>query len=54
LVKVGIFLANFDDFAVVNEVYGNRFSDSPPARTTVEAARFPKGFLLEIDAVAVA
>jgi len=54
LVKVGIFLANFDDFGVVNEVYGSRFSDAPPARTTVQIARFPKGFLIEIDAIAVA
>lgn len=54
LVKVGIFLANFDDFGVVNEVYGSRFSDSPPARTTVQAANFPMGFLIEIDAIAVA
>ena len=54
LVKVGIFLANFDDFAVVNEAYGSRFSDSPPARTTVQAANFPMGFLIEIDAIAVA
>jgi 2-iminobutanoate/2-iminopropanoate deaminase len=54
LVKVGIFLANFDDFAAVNEVYGSRFSDSPPARSTVEIVRFPKGFLIQIDAIAVA
>jgi 2-iminobutanoate/2-iminopropanoate deaminase len=54
LVKVGIFLANFDDFGVVNEVYGSRFSNSPPARTTVQAANFPMGFLIEIDAIAVA
>ncbi len=54
LVKVGIFLADFDDFGVVNEVYGSRFSDSPPARTTVQAANFPMGFLIEIDAIAVA
>jgi 2-iminobutanoate/2-iminopropanoate deaminase len=54
LVKVGIFLANFDDFAVVNEVYGSRFGDSPPARTTAQVARFPMGFLIEIDAIAVA
>jgi len=54
LVKVGIFLANFDDFGDVNEIYGRRFSDSPPARTTVQIARFPMGFLLEIDAIAVA
>jgi 2-iminobutanoate/2-iminopropanoate deaminase len=54
LVKVGIFLANFDDFGDVNEIYGRRFSDSPPARTTVQIASFPMGFLIEIDAIAVA
>jgi 2-iminobutanoate/2-iminopropanoate deaminase len=54
LVKVGIFLADFNDFAVVNEIYGSRFSAPPPARTTVEIARFPRGFLIEIDAIAVA
>ena len=54
LVKVGIFLANFDDFGDVNEIYGKRFSDSPPARTTVQIASFPMGFLIEIDAIAVA
>ena len=54
LVKVGIFLADFDDFGVVNEVYGSRFSNSPPVRTTVQAANFPMGFLIEIDAIAVA
>ena len=54
LVKVGIFLTNFDDFAAVNEIYGKRFGDAPPARTTVQIARFPMGFLIEIDAIAVA
>lgn len=54
LVKVGIFLANFDDFGDVNEIYASRFSDSPPARTTVQIASFPMGFLIEIDAIAVA
>ena len=54
LVKVSIFLASFDDFGNVNELYEKRFSNSPPARTTVEITRFPKGFLLEIDAIAVA
>ena len=54
LVKVGIFLTNFDDFGEVNETYGRRFSNTPPARTTVQIARFPMGFLIEIDAIAVA
>ena len=54
LVKVGIFLANFDDFGDVNEIYARRFSTRPPARTTVVIAGFPMGFLIEIDAIAVA
>jgi 2-iminobutanoate/2-iminopropanoate deaminase len=53
IVKTGIFLANFDDFARVNEVYGKRFGDASPARSTVEIARFPMGFMIEIDAIAV-
>jgi len=53
LVKVGIFLTNFDDFAAVNQIYGKRFGDGPPARTTVQIARFPMGFLIEMDAIAV-
>ena len=54
LVKVDIFLTNFDDFAEVNEIYSRRFSDTSPARTTVQIARFPMGFLIEMDAIAVA
>ena len=54
LVKVGVFLTDFDDFAVVNEIYGNRFSAPPPARTTVQIVRLPRGFLIEIDAIAAA
>jgi 2-iminobutanoate/2-iminopropanoate deaminase len=54
LVKVGIFLADFDDFAAVNQLYGKRFGKTPPARTTVQIAGFPMGFLIEIDAIAVA
>ena len=54
LVKVGIFLTNFDDFTEVNKIYGGRFGDTPPARTTVQIASFPMGFLIEMDATAVA
>jgi 2-iminobutanoate/2-iminopropanoate deaminase len=54
LVKVGVFLTNFDDFAAVNQIYGKRFGDAPPARTTVQIARFPMGFLIEMDGIAVA
>ena len=53
VVKTTIFLASMDDFAVVNAVYGERFVHDPPARATVEAAKLPRGALVEIDAIAV-
>ncbi len=54
VVKAGVFLKNMSDFAAMNEVYGNYFSQSPPARSTVEVARLPKDVLVEIDVIAVA
>ncbi len=54
VVKTTIYLANLDDFAAVNEVYGRRFDGrTPPARATVEVSRLPAGALVEIDAIAV-
>lgn len=52
IVKTTIFLTNMNDFAEVNEAYGNYFDLDPPARTTVQAAALPKGVAIEIDAVA--
>jgi 2-iminobutanoate/2-iminopropanoate deaminase len=49
-----VFLKNMGDFAAMNEVYGRYFGQSPPARTTVEAARLPKDVLVEIDVIALA
>src|SRR4051812_22723329 len=51
VVKTTIFLAEMQDFAAVNELYGRLFSDSPPARSTVQAAGLPRGALVEIEAV---
>lgn len=53
VVKTTIFLASMDDFAKVNAIYGERFVHDPPARATVQAAKLPKGALVEIDAIAV-
>src|SRR4029079_12694366 len=39
VVKTTIFLANMDDFAKVNAIYGERFVHDPPARATVQAAK---------------
>jgi 2-iminobutanoate/2-iminopropanoate deaminase len=53
VVKTTIFLASMDDFATVNGIYGERFVQDPPARATVQAAKLPRGALVEIDAIAV-
>src|SRR5690349_24401230 len=38
VVKTTIFLKNMDDFAKVNEVYGQSFEKDPPARSTIAVA----------------
>jgi 2-iminobutanoate/2-iminopropanoate deaminase len=48
-----VFLKNMSEFQAMNEVYGRYFSASPPARSTVEAARLPKDVLVEIDVIAL-
>jgi 2-iminobutanoate/2-iminopropanoate deaminase len=52
VVKATIFLADLNDFAAVNEIYGKRFPQSPPARSTVQVAALPKGAKVEIDLIA--
>lgn len=52
VLKTTVYLADMDDFAAMNEVYGRHFSSHKPARSTVEVARLPKDVRVEIDAVA--
>ena len=52
VVKTTIFLADMNDFAVVNEQYGRYFSGVAPARATVQVAALPKNARIEIEAVA--
>ena len=54
VVKTTVFLKNMADFGAMNEVYGRYFTQSPPARSTVEVARLPKDVLVEIDVIALA
>ncbi len=54
VVKTTIFLVNLADFAVVNEIYGQRFLSAPPARSTVEVKGLPRGALVEIEVIALA
>jgi 2-iminobutanoate/2-iminopropanoate deaminase len=48
-----VFLVDMADFSAMNEVYGQAFGASPPARTTVAAAGLPKNARVEIECVAV-
>jgi 2-iminobutanoate/2-iminopropanoate deaminase len=54
VVRTTIFLADMNDFAAVNAVYGEHFPTDPPARATVQAARLPKDARVEIDCIAIA
>jgi 2-iminobutanoate/2-iminopropanoate deaminase len=52
VVKTTVFLADMSEFTAMNEVYGTFFSDEPPARATVQAARLPRDARVEIEAIA--
>lgn len=53
VVKTTVFLADMNDFAEMNEVYGRYFDSNKPARATVEAARLPRDAKVEIDCIAM-
>ena len=53
-VKCTVYLADLQDFEAMNEVYAGYFTGkAPPARTTIQAARLPKGVAVEIDVIAL-
>jgi 2-iminobutanoate/2-iminopropanoate deaminase len=49
--KVTCYLADIEDFARFNNVYGKYFSGNPPARTTFQAGRLPLDVQVEMDAI---
>ena len=53
VVKTTVFLKNMDDFAAMNGVYAQYFSEPFPARSAIQVAKFPKDGMVEIEAVAV-
>ena len=53
VVKTTVYLADMQDFAAMNEVYGAALGSPPPARTTIAAAGLPKNARVEIECVAV-
>ncbi len=52
VVKTVVFIKNMDDFAKVNEIYSEYFTENFPARSCVEVARLPKDVLIEMEAIA--
>lgn len=52
VLKATIYVANMDDFALVNQLYAETFAPPFPAREVVQAARLPKNALVEISAIA--
>ncbi|WP_278342333.1 Rid family hydrolase, partial [Parageobacillus thermoglucosidasius] len=53
VVKTTVFLKSMDDFAAMNEVYSQYFTNHKPARSCVEVARLPKDALVEIEVIAL-
>ena len=52
VLKATIYVANMDDFALVNKLYAEVFAPPFPAREVVQAARLPKNGIVEISAIA--
>jgi len=53
VVKTTVYMKDLGEFAAMNQVYVEFFTDKPPARATVEVARLPKDARVEIEAIAV-
>lgn len=51
VVKCTVFLASMEDFAQMNGVYAEFFTENFPARAAVEVSRLPKDALVEIEAI---
>jgi 2-iminobutanoate/2-iminopropanoate deaminase len=52
VLKTTVFLKDMDDFAAMNAVYAEYFSEPYPARSTVQVAKLPRDVRVEIEAVA--
>jgi len=53
VVKTTVFLLDMNDFAVMNSVYGEFFTNDCPARSAVQVSALPKGAKVEIEAIAI-
>jgi 2-iminobutanoate/2-iminopropanoate deaminase len=53
VIKVTIFMADMNDFSIVNDIYAHFWGAHKPARSTVEVARLPLDGKIEMEAIAV-
>ena len=53
IVRLGLYLTDLSDFARVNAVMADYFSQPYPARSTIQAAALPRGAAFEVDGVMV-
>lgn len=53
VVKLNVFLTDLGNFALVNTIMAEYFSEPYPARAAVGVASLPRGALMEADAVMV-
>lgn len=54
VIKTTVFIRDMNDFAKINEIYAEYFSEPYPARSCVEVSKLPKDVLIEIEAIAKA
>lgn len=52
MLKTTVFLTDLNNFAAVNQIYGEFFGPNYPARSCVEVSRLPMNALVEIEAIA--
>jgi len=52
IVDVTVYLTDMKDFAIYNRIYAEHFTDSRPARTTVEVSRLPTDIAIELKVIA--
>lgn len=52
VIKTMVFIKNMSDFAKINEIYAEYFTEPYPARSCVEVAALPRGVMIEIEAIA--
>ncbi len=52
VVKTTVYLKDMNDFAAMNEVYANYFTQQCPARACIQVARLPKDAMVEIEVIA--